>query len=101
MRWLQQRPRSRLIGLLLEFPKTLGIPQRNSIVTLRFSTKPLSPTAAACAPCRPPRSAVPDIGILHWVAGNLRLPGRLCRRWNRDGLDMIAAGLRRDVVAVF
>ena len=22
-------------------------------------------------------------------------------RWNRDGLDMIAAGVRRDVVAVF
>jgi hypothetical protein len=36
---------------------------------------------------------------LHWVAGKLGLPGRLC--WNRHGLDMNAAGLRRDVVAVF
>jgi hypothetical protein len=38
---------------------------------------------------------------LHWVAGKLGLPGRLCGRWNQDGLNMIAAGLRRDVVAVF
>src|SRR5262249_26311602 len=30
-----------------------------------------------------------------------RLPGRLARRWNTEGLDLIAAGLRRDAVAVF
>jgi hypothetical protein len=31
----------------------------------------------------------------------LGLPGRLARRWNREGLDLIAAGPRRDAVAVF
>ena len=38
---------------------------------------------------------------LHWVANNLNLPDRLVRRWNREGLDMIAAGLRRDTVIIF
>jgi hypothetical protein len=31
----------------------------------------------------------------------LGLPGRLARLWNCEGLDLIAAGLRRDAVAVF
>jgi hypothetical protein len=31
----------------------------------------------------------------------LRLPGRVVRRWNNEGLDLIAAGLRRDEVMVF
>jgi hypothetical protein len=35
------------------------------------------------------------------AAKRLRLPGRIVRRWNREGLDTIAAGLRRDTVAVF
>jgi hypothetical protein len=29
------------------------------------------------------------------------LRGRVVRKWNRQGLDAIAAGLRRDQVAVF
>jgi hypothetical protein len=36
-----------------------------------------------------------------YAARRLGLPGRLARRWNNDGLDLIAAGLRRDAVAVF
>jgi hypothetical protein len=44
------------------------------------------------------RSRVRDIAH----AGRKRgLPGRLARRWNCEGLDLIAAGLRRDAVAVF
>jgi hypothetical protein len=35
------------------------------------------------------------------AAKRLRLPGRLARRWNREGLDLIAAGLTRDGVRVF
>jgi hypothetical protein len=35
------------------------------------------------------------------AAHKLGLPGRLARRWNCEGLDTIAAGLRRDAVAVF
>jgi hypothetical protein len=35
------------------------------------------------------------------AARKLGLPGRLARRWNCEGLDLIAAGLRRDAVAVF
>jgi hypothetical protein len=35
------------------------------------------------------------------AARKLALPGRLARRWNREGLDLIAAGLRRDSVPVF
>jgi hypothetical protein len=35
------------------------------------------------------------------AARKLGLPGRLARRWNRQGLDLIATGLRRDAVAVF
>jgi hypothetical protein len=41
-----------------------------------------------------------DRDVAH-VARRLRLPGRLARRWNGAGLDLIAAGLRRDAVAVF
>ena len=41
-----------------------------------------------------------DRDIAH-AARKLGLPGRLARRWNRGGLDLIAAGLRRDAVAVF
>src|SRR5262249_16999028 len=39
-------------------------------------------------------------GIAH-AARKLRLPGRLARRWNREGLNLIATGLRPDAVAVF
>jgi hypothetical protein len=35
------------------------------------------------------------------AAHRLGLPGRLVRRWNGEALDLIAAGLRRDSVAVF
>jgi hypothetical protein len=38
---------------------------------------------------------------LRWVERHLGLPGRVVRRWNRQGLDTIAAGLRRDQVPVF
>jgi hypothetical protein len=38
---------------------------------------------------------------LERAARYLKLPGRVVRRWNREGLDLIAAGLRRDAVAVF
>jgi hypothetical protein len=36
-----------------------------------------------------------------WVAQRLKLPHRLVRRWNNEGLDLIAAGLIRDDVEVF
>jgi hypothetical protein len=35
------------------------------------------------------------------AARKLGLPGGLARRWNGEGLDLIAAGLRRDAVTVF
>jgi hypothetical protein len=35
------------------------------------------------------------------AAKRLQLPGRIARRWNREGLDEIARGLRRDGVPVF
>jgi hypothetical protein len=38
---------------------------------------------------------------LHWVARKLSVPGRLVRRWNREGVDKIALGLIRDRVPVF
>jgi hypothetical protein len=31
----------------------------------------------------------------------LRLPGRVVRRWNGEGLDLIARGLRSDRVRIF
>jgi hypothetical protein len=40
-------------------------------------------------------------GDIPRVARKLRLPGRLVRRWNEQGLDLIAEGLIRDGVAVF
>ncbi len=36
-----------------------------------------------------------------WAAERLELPGRLVRRWHRDGLDLIAAGLRREGARIF
>jgi hypothetical protein len=36
-----------------------------------------------------------------WAAKRLALPGRTLRAWNRQGLDLIAAGLRRERVAIF
>jgi hypothetical protein len=47
------------------------------------------------------RSRAPAIRDITHAARKLRLPGRLARRWNCEGLDLIAAGLRRDAVAVF
>jgi hypothetical protein len=41
-----------------------------------------------------------DRDVAH-AARKLGLPGRLTRRWNSEGLDLIAAGLRRDAVPVF
>jgi hypothetical protein len=41
------------------------------------------------------------IEISPHAARKLRLPGRLARRWNSEGLDLIAAGLRCEAVAVF
>jgi hypothetical protein len=38
---------------------------------------------------------------LERAAKYLKLPGRVVRRWNREGLDLIAAGLRRDAVPIF
>jgi hypothetical protein len=38
---------------------------------------------------------------LEHAARKLGLPGRLCRRWNREGLDTIARGLRADRFPVF
>jgi hypothetical protein len=35
------------------------------------------------------------------AAHRVQLPPRLLRRWSREGLDIIAAGLRRDHVRVF
>ena len=35
------------------------------------------------------------------AARRLRLPGRVVRRWNHDGLNLIARGLRRDKVRIF
>ena len=37
---------------------------------------------------------------LTWVERRLQLPGRVARRWNREGLDLIAAGLRRERVGI-
>jgi hypothetical protein len=36
-----------------------------------------------------------------WAAHRLKLPGRLARRWNDEGLELIARGLQRDKVRVF
>jgi hypothetical protein len=41
-----------------------------------------------------------DRDIAH-AARRLAVPGRLARRWNCEGIDLIAAGLRRDAVAMF
>jgi hypothetical protein len=41
-----------------------------------------------------------SLDIAH-AARRLKLPGRLVRRWNDEGLDAIAAGLRREMIAVF
>jgi hypothetical protein len=41
-----------------------------------------------------------DHDIAH-APRKLGVPGRLARHWNCEGLDLIAAGLRRDAVAVF
>jgi len=38
---------------------------------------------------------------MEWAAERLELPGRLVRRWHRDGLDLIAAGLRRENARIF
>jgi hypothetical protein len=38
---------------------------------------------------------------LHWAARRLKLPPRLLRRWNREGLDLIASGLLNDKVSIF
>jgi hypothetical protein len=38
---------------------------------------------------------------LRAVARRLNTPGRLCRRWFHEGLDLIARGLIRDEVRVF
>jgi hypothetical protein len=38
---------------------------------------------------------------MDWSARRLNLPGRLVRRWHREGVDLIAAGLRRDAVRIF
>jgi hypothetical protein len=35
------------------------------------------------------------------AARRLRLPGRVLRRWNSAGLDLIARGLRRDGLRIF
>jgi hypothetical protein len=35
------------------------------------------------------------------AARRLRLPGRIVRRWNAEGLDLIAHGLRSDRVRIF
>jgi len=35
------------------------------------------------------------------VERRLQLPGRVVRRWNRESLDLIAVGLRRERVAIF
>jgi hypothetical protein len=48
----------------------------------------------------PTESAFPQVGITA-AAHKLGLPGRLCRRWYHEGLDVIAAGLIRDEVRVF
>jgi hypothetical protein len=40
-------------------------------------------------------------GDISRAVRRLKLPGRMVRRWNRQGLDAIAAGLRRDEVPVF
>jgi hypothetical protein len=40
-------------------------------------------------------------GHIEQAARKLQLPGRFARRWNHEGLDLIAAGLRRDSVAVW
>jgi hypothetical protein len=38
---------------------------------------------------------------MEWAGRKLRLPGRLVRRWNSEGLDMIALGLISDRISIF
>ena len=38
---------------------------------------------------------------IEFVARRLRLPPHVVRRWNRDGLDLIACGLRKHSEAIF
>ena len=38
---------------------------------------------------------------MEYAARQLRLPGRVVRRWNGEGLDLIARGLRSDRVRIF
>jgi hypothetical protein len=38
---------------------------------------------------------------LEHAARRLRLPGHLVRRWNHDGLDLVARGLIRDRIRIF
>jgi hypothetical protein len=44
------------------------------------------------------RSRYQDIAA---ATRKLQLPGRIVRRWNNEGLDLVAAGLIRDDVTVF
>jgi hypothetical protein len=50
-----------------------------------------------CQSAAPHRVWEPILGSEH----PLKLPHRLVRRWNEQGLDLIAEGLIRDSVAVF
>jgi hypothetical protein len=38
---------------------------------------------------------------VEWAAKKLSLTGRIARRWNRQGLDLIAAGLQREPLPIF
>jgi hypothetical protein len=60
---------------------------------------PQSPPAAPAH--RASRGGCAPAIVTSRAARKLGLPGRLARRWNNEGLDLIAAGLRRDAVAVF
>ena len=44
------------------------------------------------------RSLGRDLGS---VEKKMHLPGRVVRKWNREGLDTIASGLRRDRVPIW
>jgi hypothetical protein len=58
-----------------------------------------SVTSRSCfVRCRPWRSRAPANRDIAHAACKLGLPGRLARRWNSEGLDLTAAGLRRDAV---
>jgi hypothetical protein len=73
-------------------PSSIDIARMETAIALPWSR----PAIASHGADRGARAA-----LIAQAARRLGVPGRLARRWNREGLDLIAAGLWRDGVAVF